>query len=255
MAEIPLYAKVEEVIASEIARGHLKPADRLPSEDELVARFQVSRITVRRAIQNLIARGVVEIRRGHGTFVLAPRITQELTQLTGFVEDMDTHGRTASASVLSQGIVAANETVARQLRISTGTRVTRIERVRFADSIPLSFDETFLPLAIGQKVVRHDLRTNPIFTLLEKKYGLPLTDAEYRLEAVAASAYIAKALGIPKGSPIFRIERTSFTNGNEPVDYEMLSYRGDLIQFVTRLARRSTAEETPHKTKRPARKR
>src|ERR1700733_665187 len=146
MVKVPLYGKVEEVLASEIARGDLKPGDRLPSEDELLARFDVSRITVRRAIQNLIQRGVLEIRRGLGTFVLSPKISQELTKLTGFVEDMDTHGRKASARVVSKSTVAANEIVARQLGISKGTRVMRIERVRLADSVPMSFDETYLPL-------------------------------------------------------------------------------------------------------------
>jgi GntR family transcriptional regulator len=255
MAEAPLYGKVEEVLASEIARGDLQPGDRLPSEDELLTRFSVSRITIRRAIQNLIQRGVLEIRRGLGTFVLAPKISQELTKLTGFVEDMAIHGRKASARVVSKGIVPANEVVARHLGISNGTRVMRIERVRLADSIPMSFDETYLPLDIGKKIVQHDLRVKPIFTLLEEKYGFALTEAEYKLEAAAASAYVAEALAVPEGSPIFRIERTSFTGGGEPVDYETLSYRADRIRFVTRLARRPVAEDTQPKAARPLRKR
>src|ERR1700742_4097502 len=102
MTGIPLYGKVEEVLASEISQAELKPGDRLPSEDELVTRFAVSRITVRRAIQNLIQRGFVEIQRGRGTFVLAPKVTQDLTKLTGFVEDMDAQGRKAKARVVSQ---------------------------------------------------------------------------------------------------------------------------------------------------------
>ena len=249
MADVPLYSKVEEVLASEIARGDLQPGDRLPSEDELLSRFDVSRITVRRAIQNLIQRGMVEIRRGRGTFVLAPVISQELTRLTGFVEDMDAHGRNASARVLSHGVVAANAAVARQLRISKGTRVMRIERVRLADSIPMSFDETYLPLEIGKQIVSNNLRIKPIFALLEEKYGIPLTEAEYRLEAAPAPARVAAALAITEGFPVFRIERTSFTEGGRPIDYEILSYRSDLIRFVTRLARqpakRATHSGTP----------
>src|ERR1700760_609480 len=170
MAEAPLYGKVEEVLASEIARGDHQPGDRLPSEDELLARFGVSRITVRRAVQNLIQRGMVEIRRGRGTYALAPKISQDLTRLTGFVEDMEIQGRRASARVLSKEIVAANAVVARHLEISKGARVMRIERVRLADSVPMSFDETWLPLEIGKQVVRNDLRTRQIFTLLEEKY-------------------------------------------------------------------------------------
>jgi GntR family transcriptional regulator len=237
MSEGPLYGKVEEILASEIAQGEFEPGDRLPSEDEMIARFDVSRITVRRAVQNLIQRGIVEIQRGRGTFVLAPTVTQDLTRLTGFVEDMENHRRKASARVLRQGVVAASERVAHRLGISKGTRVMRIERVRLADSVPMSFDETYLPLEIGRKIVKNDLRVMPIFTLLEQKYGIPLTEAEYSLEAAAASAPIANALNVAEGAPIFRIERTSLTTEGRPVDYEVLSYRGDLIRFVTRLAR------------------
>lgn len=244
MAEVPLYGKVEELLASEIARGHLKPGDKLPSEDELLRRFEVSRITVRRAIQNLIQRGMVEIRRGLGTYVLAPVISQELSRLTGFVEDMDTHGRKASARVLSQGVIEANAEVARQLGVIKGTRVMRIERVRLADSVPMSFDETYLPLEIGKQIAKNNLRVKPIFALLEEKYGIPLTEAEYRLEAAAAPARVAEALRIPEGFPIFRIERTSFTEGGHPIDYEILSYRSDLIRFVTRLGRKPAKKAT-----------
>jgi GntR family transcriptional regulator len=242
MAEVPLYGKVEEVLASEISQADLRPGDQLPSEDELVTRFAVSRITVRRAIQNLIQRGLVEIKRGRGTFVLAPRVTQDLTRLTGFVEDMDAQGRKATARVVSQTIVAANARVAAHLNLAKGTRVTRIERVRLANATPMSFDETYLPLEIGRKIVRNDLRVNPIFALLEDKYGIPLTEAEYQLEATIASPHIAEALAVPKGSPIFQIERTSFTTGGRPIDYEILSYRGDLIRFVTHLERSQTSQ-------------
>jgi GntR family transcriptional regulator len=241
MAEFPLYGKVEEVLAGEIAGGDLKPGDRLPSEDELLERFQVSRITVRRAVQNLVGRGIVEIQRGRGTIVLAPKISQDLTELTGFVEDMNAHGRKASARVVSHGVVAATAKVAEHLGLGKGTRVMRIERVRLADSIPMSFDETYLPVDIGKKIVRNDLRIKPIFTLLEEKYGVPLKEAEYRLEAGAALGHVADGLGVPAGTPILRIERTSFTMDGKPVDYEILSYRGDLIRFVTRLTRRPKA--------------
>src|SRR5215469_15418826 len=141
--ESPLYARVEGVLADEIADGNLKIGDQLPTEDSLISRFAVSRITVRRAIQNLVSRGLVEIRRGKGTFVAAPRITQELTELTGFVEDMHAVGRKPTARLLGREIVPADATVATQLALTRGERVIRIRRVRLADGIPLSFDETF----------------------------------------------------------------------------------------------------------------
>src|ERR1700721_2183069 len=122
---VPLYAQLESLLAAEIAAGTLLPGSRLPKEEELVKRYAVSRTTVRQAIQNLIRRGLIEIRRGKGTFVLEPKITQELTQLSGFVEDMQSLGRNASARLLDKQTVPASESVARQLSIPTGTPVGR----------------------------------------------------------------------------------------------------------------------------------
>jgi GntR family transcriptional regulator len=239
---VPLYAQLEALLAAEIAAGALPAGSQLPKEEELVKRYAVSRTTVRQTIQNLIRRGLIEIRRGKGTFVLQPKITQELTQLSGFVEDMQSLGRNASARLLDKQTVPASESVARQLSIATGTPVVRIQRVRLADNSPLSFDETWLPWEIGERILENDLETEPIFSLLEQKYDTPLVEAEYRLEAVSADTTVARALGIVAGSPIFLIERTSYTTGHQPVDYEKLYYRGDQVRFVTRLARRPRTE-------------
>jgi GntR family transcriptional regulator len=238
---MPLHAQVEEALRKDIGEGLLPSGSRLPSEDQLIERFAVSRSTIRTAIQSLIARGLISIRRGKGTFVIQPIITQELTELTGFVEDMRGLGREPSAVVLDRRLVAASETVARQLSMQRGAPVARIQRVRFADGIAMSFDETYLPQGLGEKIMADDLENQPIFSLLEQKYAMPLIEAEYRLAAVASHGTVARALGIDAGSPIFLIERTSFSSGRQPVDYERLYYRGDHIRFVTRLARRQAA--------------
>jgi GntR family transcriptional regulator len=240
-SRLPLHAQIEAVLESFMADGVWLPGNRLPSEDSLIERFAVSRTTIRTAIQSLIARGRLEIRRGKGTFVVRPQITQELTELTGFVEDMQALGREASARVLDRRIVAASETVARALALSRGAPVARIQRVRLADGSPLSFDETYLPQELGEKIMADDLEHQPIFALLEQKYAVRLSEAEYRMAAVAAHGTAARALGIESGSPIFLIERTTYSEGLQPVDYERLYYRGDHIRFVTRLARRQTA--------------
>jgi GntR family transcriptional regulator len=222
-----------------ISDGSLPAGNRLPSEDSLVQEYAVSRATIRAAIQSLVQRGLVEIRRGKGTFVTHPKMTQELTELTGFVEDMQALGRQPTAKVLDRQIVAASQLVAGRLALSQGAPVVRIQRVRLADRVPLSFDETYLPKELGEKVMSDNLNTEPIFSLLEQKYNTPLVEAEYQLEAVCADATVARALRIGVGSAIFLIERTSYSIGHRPVDYEKLHYRGDRIRFVTRLARRT----------------
>jgi GntR family transcriptional regulator len=169
--------------------------------------------------------------------VVEPRIVQPLTSLTGFVEDMTALGLDATARVLRVDIVAASATVARELDLDPGTRVTRIERVRLADNRPISFDQTYLPVTLGSRIAEDDLANQPVFDLLERKYDVPLVAADYRLSAVGAQRATADALGVEPGSPVFRIERTSCTTGMRPVDYEILHYRGDAITFHTRLPR------------------
>jgi GntR family transcriptional regulator len=238
---MPLYAVIEAQIAAGIAEGEFQVGSQLPTEDDLIKRFAVSRTTVRKAIQNLADRGLIEIRRGTGTFVAQPRVTQELTELTGFVEDMNALGHTSGARVIDHGVIAADAHVAQHLGLPLGARVTRIRRIRLANGVGMSLDETYLPVEIGEKVVTHDLEVEPIFTLLEQRYAIPLIEAEYKLEATSADRDVATALEVEAGSPIFLIERTSYTTGERPIDYEKLHYRGDLIRFKTHLARRKPA--------------
>lgn len=234
---IPLYYQVEQDLASLIADGTLAPGSQLPSEEELVQKYGVSRTTVRKAVQELERLGLIEIRRGRGTFVRSEKITQEFTELTGFVEDMVAAGRRPSAKVLGKMTVEADEGVARQLRVPIGTEVMRIRRVRMADEEPVSLDETYLPIDLGRKVVENDLEVYPIFSLLEGKYDTPLLEADYRLEAVSAGPPVAEALGVEVKAPILLIERTSYSLDRRPVDYEKLFYRGDKIRLSTRLRR------------------
>jgi GntR family transcriptional regulator len=165
-------------------------------------------------------------------------MVQDLTELTGFVEDMRLLGRTPTARILGRELVPATPMVAERLAVPAGATVVCIQRVRLSDGMPLSFDETYLPEDLGRRVMADDLTKEPIFTLLEERYDTPLVEAEYVLEAVAAESAVAMALEISAGSPIFLIERTSYTSGHRAVDYERLHYRGDQIRFRTRLTRR-----------------
>jgi GntR family transcriptional regulator len=149
-------------------------------------------------------------------------------------------GLQPSAKVLGTVPTEANETVARRLRVPIGAAVMQIRRVRMADDVAMSLDETYLPMDLGRKVVENDLDVCPIFSLLEGKYDTPLLQADYWLEATAADPLVAEALGIKVKSPILLIERVSYSLDQRPVDYEKLFYRGDKIRLSTRLRRRQS---------------
>ncbi len=215
----------------------LKVGDQLPTEPELMRQFDVSRITVRQALGQLASARLIDRRPGLGTFVAPPRIEQELKRLTGFVEDMDALQLRATAKVVRITRVPADAEVAARLRLDSGTSVTYLERVRLANEEPLSFDVTYLPEDIGERVETENLEVNPVFSLLEDKYGISLGEADYAIEASQASRVVGGHLGVKPGSPILLIERTTYSAAGRPIDYEKLHYRGDRLRYRMKLKR------------------
>ena len=203
-----------------------------------MARFGVSRITLRQALAHLVHEGLLHRRSGKGTFVAQPRIEQELQVLTGFVEDMVALGMRPSARVVSLEWVPAEPVVAQHLELPVGRTVLRLERVRLGNDEPLLFDVSHLPPALGERVAREDLAVDPIFSLLEDKYGIPVGFADYRIFPAVANREVAGHLEVPRGSAILAIERISYSENGTPLDYERLYYRGDRVSYRTRLLRR-----------------
>ena len=238
---VPFYHQLADILRQDIVSGRLKAGQRLATEFELMERFGVSRTTVRQTIARLQQEGVIAVHRGKGTFVAATKIEPELSALTGFVEDMQALGLSASAKVLGVRNEKCSAQVAEALRMREGELVTRITRVRLAEDVPVSFEYSYLPLEFGQRVAQEDLEVLPIFTLLEDKYGVPLGEAWYRIEAGPAGRAVAEALGLARGAPVLAIERTTYSVDGVPVDFEQMFYRGDRIRYTMRLKRRRSS--------------
>ncbi len=238
---MPFYQQLAEILREDIAAGRLSPGERLATEFELMDRYKVSRTTVRQTIARLQKEGLISVHQGKGTFVADGKIEPELSALTGFVEDMQALGLSASARVLEVRNEKAPARVAEALRVTPGELVTRITRVRLAEDAPVSFEFSFLPLELGQLVAQENLELLPIFSLLEDKYGIELGEATYRIEAAGAAAAVAKALEIARGAPVLAIERITYSVAGVPVDFEQMFYRGDRIRYTMRLKRRQRA--------------
>ena len=241
VSAVPLYQQLFDILREEIVSGRLQASQRVATEFELMKRFAVSRTTVRQTIARLRKDGLISVHRGKGTFVGHGKIEPELSALTGFVEDMQALGLTASARVIGVKEVKAPDRVAERLRVGAGAPVTKITRIRLAEAVPVSFEYSYLPVGLGRRVAEENLEVSPIFSLFEDKYGIALGEAEYRIEAGGASRVVAEALGVERGSPVLVIERTTYSTDGAPVDFEQMSYRGDRIRYTMRLKRRRNA--------------
>lgn len=209
----------------------------LPHEDVLATDYQVSRNTVRHALDLLRAEQLVERLPGVGTVVVAEKYSHGLDRLMGLAETLREHGQ-VSNEVRTMGPVAAPAPVAERLRLPTGTDVLYIERLRRLNGLPLSLDLTYLPLDIGSELIGADLENTDVFRLLEQITGQPLGHAEITLEAVNADAHSATVLEAPRGTAVLMLERLTHLCDGRPVDLEFIRFRGDRIA-MSGLLRRS----------------
>jgi len=234
---IPLYSQVRERLRERIADGTYAPQARLPSESEIGTLLGVSRITVRQALGDLQKEGVIVKVPGKGTFVAETRPSQELARLEGFGEAMSRKGYRIVNRVVKHTQVQASPLVAARLRVAPGAPVTEIHRVRWLDREPVSFEITYLPPAIGERLRGENLAERDIFLILETDYGITLGHADIQIGAVNAEHALAEALRVEPGAALLRIERLTWTADGMPLDFEYLYVRGEAFQYALRLPR------------------
>lgn len=169
-----------------IEEGEWKPGDKIPSENELCDKFEVSRMTIRQAINNLVEQGYLYRKRGIGTFVQLPKVEQKLQGMTGFTEDMISRGMKPSSQLLSFRLVPATAKIADRLRIQEGESVYEVRRTRLADDEPIAFETTYLSPTLV-KDINEEILQQSLYEHLEKKLGFKLVRATQSIEASIAT--------------------------------------------------------------------
>jgi GntR family transcriptional regulator len=241
LSPVPLYNQLKEILRGQILDGTWPPLSRMPSENELGQRFDVSRITVRQALNDLQKEGLIFKIHGKGTFVAKPKAFQNVSTLQGLAESLARQGYEVVNRLISFKTVAASSQVAQRLNVGEGSQVSEIKRLRLVNREPVSLEVTWLPLDIGQQLEKADLVTRDIFLILENDCGYNLGHAELAIDAILAESELTRLLNIEEGSPIMRIERLTHTADGTPIDYEYLYYRGDAFQYRLRIDRHRTA--------------
>ena len=237
LSPVPLYAQIKDILRARILDGSYQPHQQMPSESEMMATFNVSRITVRQALNDLQNEGLIFRIHGKGTFVSKPKAFQDLGRLQGFGEAMRQMGYETFARVLSIKSVTPSAQVAERLQLPKRARVTELQRVRFLNREPISLDVSYVPLAIGNRLAKEDLAARDVFVILENDYGIALGHAELQIGSTLADDTLAAQLKVEEGSPVLFIERTTHTADGRPIDYEHLYYRGDAFQYKVRVDR------------------
>ncbi|NUT32498.1 MAG: GntR family transcriptional regulator [Hamadaea sp.] len=225
-------AKGEQLreILEAMVRGQA-PGTLLPSERSIAERFQVARMTVRQAVSDLVARGLIRRVNGAGTFVAEPRLVHGTT--TGsFSHDMAARGLTPGARVISVREQPASALVAEHLRIDEGAPVVALHRVRTADGVPTAVEHTHLPAARFPGLAELVADGRSLYELLRERWSVQVATASHRVSAVALEDTDAALLEVPVGLPSFLIERIAYDAAGTPIEWGRSRYRGDRYDVV-----------------------
>jgi GntR family transcriptional regulator len=238
---IPLYVKTRERLRAELAQ--MKPGDPIPVEAELERRFGVSRITVRRAVEGLVAEGLLLRQQGRGTFV-QKKLTHELNLITSWTEQLKRLGFTPKTAKLKLTSERPLAHVAEALCLKPGEEVIRVERIRLANREPISFMINYYPARLVPGLIVRKKLGESFYDLLEKEYNLVPAVAVDTVGTRPATAEEAAALKIGQRAPVLCVRRLTYLEGGTPLELANVASRGDRYQYQVTVHGRPGLEST-----------
>lgn len=231
---IPLYYQLKEILLEEIQ--HAEKGSPFPTELELCNHFDISRPTVRQAINELVVEGYLQRIKGKGTFIAEPKIKQDfLIVLKSFTEEMREKGLIPKTQVLGVEQEPCDEKVSKALNIAVGSEVIQLKRLRSANNIPIVLVTTFLPAAKLPNILSRDFENESLYRIIEEEYGYTIDRATRTLEAWVAGENEAALLEIKEGDPIQFIETIAYLTDGTSIEYSLAQYRGDKSEFTFEL--------------------
>ncbi len=233
----PLYVQIQEYIAELILSGKLPPESKLQSEREYSEELGVSRMTVRKALTELVSEGLLERRHGSGTYVARPRVTYESHELINNLKAMRDRNLATASQLLEFCEVVASRRLAELLEVEIGHPLYRVVILRFANRVPVILEHAYFPCSRCPNLEDWDLEKTPIFDLLVGVYGVNLSRISQAIEAVAANDAIAQQLRVEEGYPLLMLSRVFYnSNTGAPIEYSQDFFRSDFVRIHMEVA-------------------
>ncbi|WP_010284686.1 GntR family transcriptional regulator [Bacillus timonensis] len=233
---VPIYFQIEQRIREKIETKELKPGEMIPSEREFAQKYQISRMTVRQAINNLVNEGYLQRERGKGTFVALKKFEKNVKGLTSFSEDMRSRGFEPGTRVLDFTVIEADTLIATKLQLEEGSKVYEIECLRLADQQPIAFEVFYMSEDLVPGLTR-EVAENSIYRFVEGEIGLHITSGVQELEATTAHKREASNLGIKVGDPVLYIQQITYIEHQQPLEFVKSYYRADRYKYKVEMVR------------------
>lgn len=234
MEKIPKYELVRKDLLALIENGTYAPGMELPSETDLIKKYNVSRITVRRALDELYLNNYIEKKQGKRACVKATKKVQSLDGISSYTEEIQAQGMTPSRKVISSGLRLSTSDEQESLNLDKADPVYYLERVIYADGTPLCYTTTAIPYNYFRDIEQYDFSIQSLYNIMESAYKIKITSSSLKLKALPAKGRIADYLDMEKGSPLLYYSgiTSALINGQEqPVEYFTTYYSTDLFEY------------------------
>ncbi|MEQ9809795.1 GntR family transcriptional regulator [Streptococcus jiangjianxini] len=226
---IPAYIRIHDSIKKGIDEGKWKIGQRLPSERDLSDHFEVSRMTLRQAVTLLVEEGILERRVGSGTFVASSRVQEKMRGTTSFTEIIKSQGKVPSTKLISYKRSHPNEQEVRHLNVKPHSYIIRMERIRYADHIPVLFEVTSVPEKLVRDFDKTAITEHFFQTMTEN--GYEIAKSQQTISAKTADDEVASYLEIAPHSAILALTQVSYLIDGQPFEYVRSQYVGDRFEF------------------------
>src|SRR5260370_84787 len=231
-SSLPAYQRIQSTIRRRIDAGHLRPGDAVASERDLARIHQVSLMTARHALAFLEREGVVERRRGVGTFVTAPKI--HFNKLKSYTEQMTGRSLTSGSQVVFAKLIDNEQEATARLSLPPNSGVIKLERLRHAAGEPFALETCYLSAAEFPGLLSAPLGRDSLFPILERKYKVEISYADEEIDATAADSRTAELLDIPRREPLLRIRQVIYSSKGKAFLYVLGFYRSDRHNLAIR---------------------
>ena len=228
----PMYYRIQQGLLEQIQAGQLQPGVQLPSEADLARQYQVSRITAKRALDELVRQGRAFRQQGRGTFVAQARI-RDISGFRSFSEDIRSRGFTPSSQVLDFQQVNPDASICERLHLSAGEHAFLLKRLRLADQEPVAIEAAWLPCRLFPGLLQEDLAIGSLYRLLAERYDRLPTWADAEIEAVLPTKEQARLLKLKAGTPVLVAHRVTYSADYDAIETVDSVYRGDRFTFYT----------------------
>lgn len=219
----PIYIKIEKYLKKLITSGEIKPGEKLPSENQISEKFNVTRMTVRSAFNNLVKEGYITRRRGIGSIVLGNRISDNISTMRSYTDEMIKKGYKITTKLVDLSIVAADELIKEKLNLDSGDNVWEVKRVRYADGHAVSYMITYMPVRMFPNLNKRCC--DSLYKYLQE-FGYSISGAKRSVEAIIANEELMKLLELDYEVPILHIEQVAFLESGELFEYSHTYHYG-----------------------------